>query len=116
MTLAAVVVRPYERGLAVQPHESRQRQDHILRPEARADLDRQTLAGVFIDHAKHLQRPPVYQLVMHEVAAPDRIGLRGAWQAYVVATTTSARTASRKIRMTCSSVNRFFIEFSLPLG
>lgn len=45
------VVRPNERGLAVQAHQSRQRQNHILRPQAGADLDRQALAGVFIDHA-----------------------------------------------------------------
>lgn len=34
------VVRAHERRLAVVPHQARQRQDHILGPEARANLDR----------------------------------------------------------------------------
>ncbi|PXX21581.1 hypothetical protein NA66_10484 [Burkholderia pyrrocinia] len=93
------VVRPNERWIAVQPHQSRQRQDDILRPQAGTDFDRQALAGIFIDHAKHLQRSPIDQLVVHEVVAPDRIRLCRTGQANVVATTTTARPPPRNVEL-----------------
>lgn len=91
------VVRPNERGLAVRPHQLRLRQDDVLRPAECADLDRQALAGVFIDHAKHRQRPPIHQLVVHKVVATYRIRPCCTGQANVVGITTPTRTPPRNV-------------------
>ncbi|VWB63029.1 hypothetical protein BPA30113_02804 [Burkholderia paludis] len=93
------VVRPDERRLAIQPHQPRQHQNHVLRAQAGADLDRQTFPSVFIDNAPHLQDPAVYQLIVDEVVTPDRIGPRRAGQANVAAAASATLAPSRDTQL-----------------
>lgn len=53
--------------------------------------------ALFVNRLRALK--DIHQLIVHEVIAPNRIGLRGAWQAYVVAATTSARTSPRNVEL-----------------
>ena len=80
-------------GLAVELHEPRQREDHVMRPDPAADFDRQALPRVLIEHAQQLDRGAVGQPIMHEVVGPDRVRGDGARQADVGAAATTPRPA-----------------------
>ena len=92
------VVRAHERRLAVQPHQPRQGQDHILRPQAGSDLDDQTFPCVLVDHAQQLQAATVHHLVVHEVVAPHGVGPNGTGQADVAAAAPTPWTPARDVQ------------------
>ncbi len=60
------VIRPDESRLSIQPHQPRQRQDHILVAQRFANLDGQTFSRMLFQYAQHLQCAAIGQPVMHE--------------------------------------------------
>ncbi len=56
-----------------QPVENLQ---HIFRTHAGPNFHCKRLAGVFIQNREHLVAPPIAQLVVNEIDAPDMVGMR----------------------------------------
>ena len=81
--------------LAVELHEPREREDHVLRSDPAADFDRQAFTRVLIEHAQQFDRGAVGQPIVHEVVGPDRVRGDGARQADVGAAATTPRPALR---------------------
>jgi hypothetical protein len=63
---------------AVGLHQICEHIDRIPGPDAPGDMDRQALAGVFIDHHHQLERSAIVGPVEHEVPGPHMVGSLGA--------------------------------------
>src|SRR5579883_1392316 len=74
--------------LAVDFHQPRERQNHVLRSDPPSYLDSQALASVFVENAQQLECRSVGKSIVDKVIRPDRVGVHGAWQADVRACTT----------------------------
>lgn len=90
------LVRADELGLAVEPHEPSERQNHVARGERAHHLDRQALPGVLIDDTEQAYRLLARQAIVHEVVAPDVIRPSCAGQADVGAAAPTSRPSARQ--------------------
>jgi len=65
------------RGHSALDEEVGQAVQHVVAAQSATDIDRQALAGVFIDQSEHPKRSPLTGARLHEVVAPDVIPVLG---------------------------------------
>ena len=71
------VVAPDVLGHAVLEEEIGERHEHLVARDAALDNDRQTLAGVLVDHCEQLQGAAVAGVLTDEVVGPDVVAVLG---------------------------------------
>lgn len=64
------IVRPHVGRSRALAHDAVEDPHHVRAAQRRRDLERQALARVFVEHAEHLDPPPVDRAVVQEVDRP----------------------------------------------